>query len=163
MAPGGVPPRDSIGEAITAERAVGIQSPKPLIPGHLHTRTNSRNWTEAHGLLHSPRNLFEYDATTTFRFPDVPSIDNPNKEAKKPIHVPPWASVPESLGKGGKERLKSLLLDGVLIGISIPFFILAGVVIAVDGGNIESHQFNAIEQCIKCVSSDLNHRIFAVC
>ena len=151
MASRGVP-RDSIGEAITADRAVGIRSPNAHPSGHAHTRTNSRILTEIHGLLQSPRNQFEYDATANFRFPDPPTINNPRKEKKKPIHVPIWASVPESLGKKGKERVKALILDGILIAISIPFFVLAGVVIVLDGERVVAHPLNALDQCIKCVS-----------
>jgi hypothetical protein len=152
MASRGVPPRDSIGEAITVDRAVRIRSPRPHASGHTHTRMNSRILTEIHGLLQSPRNQFEYDATANFRFPDPPTIDNPRKEKEKPIHVPIWASVPESLEKGEKERVKALVLDGILIAISIPFFVLAGVVIVADGKTVDGHQLNALNQCIKCVS-----------
>ena len=143
---------DGIGEAITTDRAVGIRSPNPSARGHSHTRTNSRLLTEIHGLLQGPRSQFEYDATANYRNLAPPIIDNPNTEKKKPIHVPDWASVPDSLGKNRTEHVKLLILDVILIAISIPFFVLAGMVIVMDGESVDLHPSNALDQCIKCVS-----------
>ncbi|TVY88600.1 hypothetical protein LAWI1_G007996 [Lachnellula willkommii] len=94
--------QNGIGEAITADRAVGIRSPNPNARGHAHTRTNSMLLTEIHGLLQSPSNQSEYDATANGRNPAAPTIDNPNTEKKSSYHVPDWASVPDSLGKDGE-------------------------------------------------------------
>jgi hypothetical protein len=144
--------RDSIGEAITADRPVGVRSPKPHVSAHFHTRSDSRNVTESQSLLQTPRIQFGYDPATTYRFPSTPTVDAPRTEKKKPIHIPSWVSVPASLGEGGKERLKAVVVDGVLTAISIPFFVLAGVAIQLDGTRVEGNQQNALEQCIKCVS-----------
>ncbi|TVY35005.1 hypothetical protein LSUB1_G006316 [Lachnellula subtilissima] len=144
---------DGIGEAVTTDRAVGIRSPNPSARGHAHTRTNSRLFTEIHELLQSPRSQFENDATANSRTPAPPIIDNPNTEKKKPILEPDWASIPESLGKGRTERVKMLILDVILIAISIPFFVLAGVVIVMDGESVDLHPSNALDQCIKCAAT----------
>ncbi|TVY50404.1 hypothetical protein LCER1_G008996 [Lachnellula cervina] len=145
--------QDGIGEAATADRAVGIRSPSPSARGHAHTRTNSRLLTEIHGLLQSPRSQFEYDATANCRNPAAPTIDNPNTEKKNSIHVPGWASVPDSLGKGRKERVKLIIPDVILIAISIPFFVLAGLVIVMDGESVDLHPSNPLDQGIKCAAT----------
>jgi hypothetical protein len=145
--------RDSIGEAITADRPVGIRSPKPHPSAHFHTRSDSRNLTESQSLLQTPRIQFGYDPTTTYRFPSTPTVDVPRREKKKPVHVPGWVSVPATLGERGKDRLKAVVVDGILTAISIPFFVLAGVAIQLDGTRVEGNQQNALEQCLKCVSS----------
>lgn len=139
-------------EAIIANRAAAFQSAVPPTNGHTHTRTNSVNLTEVHGLLESPKNLFEYRTTTAFQFPDTPTFDITKSKRKKPIHVPFWASVPDSLEKDVKERIQALVVDGILIAISIPFFVLAGIILQIHGKQVIGHEFRVLEQCIKCVS-----------
>jgi len=151
MASGGAP-RDSIGEAITADRPVGVRSPKPHASVRFQNKSHSRSHTESQGLLPSPTIQFGYDSRTSYRFPSTPTIYAPTKEKKKPAHAPRWASVPSSLGERGKARLKAVAVDGFLTAISIPFFVLAGVIIQLDGTRIDGYQQNALEQCIKCVS-----------
>ncbi|TVY75912.1 hypothetical protein LSUE1_G010143, partial [Lachnellula suecica] len=153
MAPQGEP-RDSVGEAITAEGPDDTPFPKPHAGENLHSRTSSTNLNEYHGLLHGPRIQFRYDTANRFKFPSTATtIQPPRKEKKKGIHVPSWASVPDYLEEKGPERMRTLLVDAFLVLVSIPFFALAGVIIQLDGEKVVGHQLYALDQCIKCAAT----------
>ncbi|KAF4629940.1 hypothetical protein G7Y89_g8204 [Cudoniella acicularis] len=132
--------RDSIENAITPDRVAGLQDPKPdgISPWRNHSRTHSRNISEEFGLLQSPLNVHEHHTTTSYRY------EHPRREKRK---IPQWAGIPQSLDREKKEQWRDWGVDFFMMILAIPFLVLAGIVIQVNGKPVGVHQ-DGLRQCI---------------
>jgi len=111
-----------------------IQSPETPQPSGGH----SRQLSESRHLLPSPKNLFEYSATTNIRFGDVYIHD------EQPF--PDWNGEPQTLRKGRAERWRDAVVDLVMIALPLPFFALAAAVIGLHGKAPEDRQEDILKQ-----------------
>ena len=104
---------------------------------------HSRQRSESRQLLPSPRNLFEYSATSHFRFPESRQSD---------IGFLDWPFDPQTLRISRRQWWTDLFFDVLMMVIGLPFIALAGVVIRVNGRVTGKQELNILEQCIKGVS-----------
>src|SRR5271168_3919261 len=102
---------------------------------------HSRNQSESRHLLPSPKNLFEYSATSHFRFPVESRQSDPR--------FPDWSFDPQTLQRSRRQWWRDLFLDILMMVIGLPFFALAGAVIRVNGRVTGKHELNVLEQCIR--------------
>lgn len=113
---------------------------------------HSRGQSESRHLLPDPQNLFEYSATSHFRFPDR-GIDAPAPISRQSDpRFPDWSIEPESLRRSRRQWWRDLFLDVLMLAIGLPFFALAGAVIRVNARVTGKHELNVLEQCIRGVS-----------
>jgi hypothetical protein len=110
---------------------------------------HSRNQSESRQLLPSEQNLFEYSATSHFRFPDV---DPATISRQSDPRFPNWSFDPQTLRILRRQWWRNLFLDILMMTIGLPFFALAGAVIRVNGRVTGKHEQNVLEQCIRGVS-----------
>jgi hypothetical protein len=69
------------------------------------------------------------------------------------LHAKPWPARPQRLYKGIRGwRWWDSALDGVLVMLPIPFFVLAAAVVAVNGRVVEQGQFSILDHSIKGAS-----------
>ena len=125
-----------------ASRDVGIR-PDPEIEILRRDTGHSRHQSESRQLLPSPQNLFEYSATSHFRFPESRQSDP---------RFPNWSFDPQTLRKSRRQWWQDLFLDILMMAAGLPFFALAGVIIRVNGRVIGNQELNNLEQSIKGVS-----------
>jgi hypothetical protein len=100
-------------------------------------------------LLTGSKNLFEYSSTKFFRY------DLPEQSLRGGAISPSFPGSPLTLGRTRKELLKDFVTDILAFGASLPFFALAGALIYFNGKNVEEHQHNILDQCIRAVSPPL--------
>jgi len=137
-----------------------IQSPHdsdPVSPpGH------RRGLSESQGLLpNNPNNVFEYSSTRGLRGWKTPEALGGRETAlsERPRRSgrisPLWSGVPQNLSRSDRERFGDLVVDGLAIASSLPFFALAGAMLWFDGKNFTAHRHDVLDQCDKIVCHDL--------
>jgi hypothetical protein len=141
--------RDEVAGTRPLDPEIGISASPRRSEGH------SRHQSESRHLLPSPKNLFEYSATSHFRFPDndVPALVSRQSDSG----FPDWSFDPQSLRRSRRQWWRDLFLDILMMAIGLPFIALAGAVIRVNGRVTGEHELNILEQCIRGVSFILLH------
>lgn len=120
---------------------IQIQSPDTPHPlGYTHGQSESRHLLpSSHSSNSKP--IFQYSATAAVDFRDVDISEQVNE-------FPKWDSEPQTLRRSRRERCADLAVDFGLVGMVIPFFVIAVAVFAVDGKAPRGNQEEIFRECI---------------
>lgn len=136
-----------------------VQSPHGLHP--VSPPGHRRGVSESQGLLpNNPNNVFEYSSTRGLRGWKTPEALGGRETAlserqRRSGRISPlWSGVPQNLSRSDKERFGDLVVDGLAISSSLPFFALAGAMLWFDGKNFTAHRYDVLNQCDEIVSHD---------